>query len=314
MTMTTYPLIKVNGVDMDDAASRWGVRRDQPLRALPGLRTTSVVIPGRDGALWPVLDPYDMNAFNLKLIVFADGTTEDERSASLEQRLEALYFLMSQSPVELTYQIGPNAEDVRVAAGRLATSTTPDISEARDYAQIDFVFDLPDVFWRDATDGTYTSSNLTVGVPLKQFSAPFLAGSTAPVADLQFLVSGAWTQLTLVSNKMPGGVRDYNVNGQMRIDMNLTTDQSVYIDCGAQRAFLQASRSPAWADLTFDNEITSSVIVSGVDSAQTWLKTWPDASSGTFTEQLDRQMYFAIAAVGTAGPLALSIRGRRAFL
>lgn len=311
--MTTYPLIKVNGVDMDDVTGRWGVRRDQPLRTLPGLRTTNVTVPGRDGALWPVYDPYDVNMFSLKMVVFGDGTTDGERSSSLEKRLEALYFLVSQGPVELTYQVGPNTTDTRIAAGRLQAATSPEVSDARDYANVDFVFDLPDVFWRDADDGFYSAS-MALGVPLTQMTLPFLAGSTAPVSDLQILISGDWTQLTIVSNKMPNGVRDYSVNGQMRIDANITVDQSVFIDCGAQRALLQPSRSPSWGAIDYSSEITSSVIMTGLDSATDWLKVRPDASIGDFTDEASRQMYLSIAAVNTTGPLAVSIKGRRAFL
>jgi hypothetical protein len=252
--------------------------------------------------------------FTLKMVVFGDGTTEAERSASLEQRLEALYFLVSQSPVELSYQVGPDAESIRIAAGRLQAATSPEVGDARDFANVDFVFDLPDVFWRDAADSTYGLSNMAIGVPLKQMSIPFLAGSTAPVSDLRILISGDWTQLTLVSNKMPGGVRDYSVNGQMRIDANIASTQSVLIDCGAQRAFLQSSRSPSWTDLDYSNEMTSSVIMTGRDTAQSWLKMWPDASAGNFADEADRQMYLSLAAVNTTGPLAVSIRGRRAFL
>lgn len=311
--MTVYPIIKINGIDMEDPSGRWGVRREQGLRTLPGLRATSVVVPGRSGALWPAHDPYEANTFPLSLWVMGNGSNEAQQSADLEQNLESLYFLFTQSPVEVSYQMAPTG-GVRVALARVVSSSSPTPLDGRDAARLDVIFEIPGVFWRDAIPTELNNSTPELSWTWKQFEIPFLTGSTAPVDDLELMVTGPYTKLDIVGGRVINQVMDPAATTRLLYTGNIASTAALYIDCGNMRAWRQFVRDPSWEGVTKGVDETGFVSSSGIDSASAWLKCWPDASAGSFSNPADRKVFLTIRAMGATSQTKFRIRGRRAFL
>lgn len=315
--MATYPLIWVNGISMDDPSGRWGVRREQTYRSLPGLRATNVVVPGRSGSLYPAYDPYENNSFRLSLIVFGQGANIQAKTADLEANLEALNFLVSQYPVNLRYKMGPNTDDVRFAKGRVTASTTPDVYPGRDYATVDYIFDLPDVFWQDlAYRYQENVVDLTNG-NRHDVNMDFMAGGTAPVDDLEIIVAGPWANLRVTANQADG---NFDGNIGTRIACNSAIDQYhyVYINCGTMRAWRVTGTfggNPGdWDTIPKIDDMTNEFFSQGVYSATYWLRFLPNAGSGTFTNPADRKIILGMSAGTTDPDKSVFFRGRRAFL
>lgn len=310
--MTVYPQIAVNGIAMDDPAGRWAIRRDQGLRSLPGIRSSSITVPGRTGALWTAYEPHDVNTFTLSLFVVGQGADRFEKAANLEANLEAIFFLVSQTPVELTYTLQTNEE--RSALCRVVPSTTPTYV-SYEVAQVDFIFEMPDVYWRDA-DFTEVS-NLTPDLtypPWREFALSELSGATAPLSDMELILTGPFTKFDIVGGRVIDGVLDASVTTRLIYTGTISSSASLYIDCGNMRAYRQFVTDPSWDGVDKGVDETGNISASGVESATNWLKLWPDASGGTFSTPGDRKLYLTMRAQGATSATRFRLRAKRAFL
>lgn len=311
--MAVYPLVSVNDVPLDDPLQRWGVRRDLPARSLPGIRATNVTIPGRSGVLWDTDDPYDTNSFQIGLYVFGNGATENEITASIERNLESLFFLLSQPPLRLTYQW--SEEEYRVADARVISASNPVFLPGRDAATIDVIFDIPGVFWRDAFPSNFsTTVNTSNPLSFKSFDVFPLQGSTGPIEDLELILSGPFEDVDIVAGPLtPAGKFDPTIATRLSHSGTVNNTQSMYIDCGAMRAWRQGAANPTWEQVTRAYDKSGDWWASGRDSVSYWLRAWPVSILGGVT-QFDRSIYLAVRATGTNGTMRIQVRGKRAFL
>lgn len=310
--MTVYPQIAVNGIAMDDPSGRWAIRRDQGLRSLPGVRSSSITVPGRTGALWTAYEPHDVNTFTLSLFVVGQGADRFEKTANLEANLESIFFLVSQSPVELTYSL-QTGED-RTAMCRVVPSTTPTYI-SYEVAQVDFIFEMPDVYWRDADFIEITNSTPSLTYPSwREFVLTTMAGGTAAVSDLELMLTGPFTKFDIVGGRVIDGVMDPSVTTRLIYTGSISATAALYIDCGNMRAYRQFVTDPSWSGVDKGVDETGSVSSSGVEAATNWLKVWPDASGGTFSNPDDRKLFLTMRAQGATSGTRFRIRGKRAFL
>jgi hypothetical protein len=252
------------------------------------------------------------------MIVFGDGADKGEITTNLETNLESLHFLMSQTPVEISYALGPDSSDVRVAHGRLSSVTTPNVFSGRDYATVDYIFDIPDVFWRSA-DLLTSSTNMTISSSTSSYSPvslSMLSGSTAPIDDMEIVVGGPFTRLDIVGNRLgSNGKPNWSNNNLVRITANITSSQAIYVDCANMQVSRQSKVNPTWNQVTSSGDLTGAVITAGLESSMSWLKLWPDASDGTFSNPDDRQMFISMTGLNTGSSNHfVAMRGRSCWL
>lgn len=307
--MANYPIITINGVNLVDAANRWGISPSQNLfRNIPGLRATSIIVPGRSGVVWPSFDPYETTKFSLDIRVFGDlnAATQDSRYASIVATLESLYFLLSQTPAEIMVQTSSSTASRRVAYGRLVSMTEP-VFVNQDMAQLVAVYELPDVFWRG--EGWGSSGVLgTLTTSHQDIELTPLQGSTGPITDAQFFISGPFTTCR-ISQLLPGGTfAGFTVTGPV------ASGKHIFVDTGA----MIATQYDA-VDWTGNGggavDFTTKVDSYGSGIFSNWLTLLPTVSSGDdFTDETKRKVKVGTICTGTTSTATkFYCNGRRVY-
>lgn len=167
--------------------SRWKVSK---------VRGDNVVVPGRHGAIYVPDKKFEENELVLNMWVLGaeeDGSVPTGMTQRQKVRDNANKLL------KLFTQRNRLVRMAQVLAGGDTVETYAECLEAVDFtteaggtrAEMSFAMRMPDPFWQDTSDITYSSSTgLTVDVQLQltQFDA-----ATAPMDDLKVVVSGPAT-------------------------------------------------------------------------------------------------------------------------
>jgi hypothetical protein len=302
-----YPLLKVNGVSIDDPAGRWGISPEQPLRTLPGRRAYSVSVPGRAGVTVPRRSVRDAESFPVAVRVFGMGNTMSARATDLEANLQALDFLFTNNgevyPIQ--YISGPLASHIQQAYVRKIASSEPRRIGGGDAADVTFILEIPSGDWRDV--------NVTDVVLPYPFANPVtltgLNGSVNSIDDPLYILEGPFTDFTIADPVSGNWLRFTGGGALPRISAN----QFVRIDTQAMKAGYFNGFS--WTNLGSD--CTSFITSGGPDAGRGWLNLVPRMNG---TDPLSRSIKLTVNPTGTVTtPTAtglgtrLRIQARRSF-
>ena len=180
---STYPIVKINGVNALESSGRWGLDPSQPPRVTNVPTIQSVSVPGRDGLLWTPQGAHPSPLFTVTILIAGVGSTPDEQFTNAAQAAEEWGSLASTPQVPLEYWL--SASEARYATGRVASF---DVTQSSlDWLTCKMVFELVQPFW-------WTSLTPTVSTfaAVQNGADNNLTGftGTAPVIDSQFRVTG----------------------------------------------------------------------------------------------------------------------------
>jgi len=224
----------VDGVDLDDAQQRWVLDKDNPHQATPDVRSAAIAVPGRHGFIPAGGDVYGAGTLGLRLnVTDIDSAgvrqglvSEDAGHAQLRANQELLFGIMYKRHDLLTIRRRVNGV-WRRARGRVITSTRP--VEVDTYtSQVTVVFELPDPFWYDDTETTFTTASLTAGVETAVESTT-LGGGNAPIRPMLIMAPGPLTSLE---------VRDANTDRWVKLSISVLSDEAALIDTETMQAWI----------------------------------------------------------------------------
>lgn len=202
MTATTSETLSVNGVNLNTLAKNITSLTGR-LRA-PALRTDNVTVPGRHGSLRTVNKRYEEG--QIVLPMWVRGNDDDEASVGRETfftNVDTLTQLFRPGAGLLTvlHTLPDGSQRRALAECTEAINLTMVSGGEWPYATFSVALRVPSVFWEDVTatsvDLAYNfSGNVTQ-----------LAGTTAPIEDAIYTISGPCTSCT-VEARYDGGAMD----------------------------------------------------------------------------------------------------------
>ena len=225
---------EVDGVALDDTHQRWVLDADNPHQATPAVRSAAIAVPGRHGFIPAGGDVYGAGTLGLRLnVTDIDDTgarqahvSEDAGFTQLRANIETLFGIVYKLHDLVTIRRRVNGAWKRARA-RVIASTQP--VELDTYtAQVTFIFELPDPFWYDDTETTFTTDSLTNGVPTAVDSTE-LGGGNAPMRPALIMAPGPLSSLE---------VRDANTDRWVKLAISVLSDEAALIDTETMKAWI----------------------------------------------------------------------------
>ncbi|GGO63216.1 hypothetical protein [Nonomuraea cavernae] len=284
----------LDGVPLDHPAGCWRLKKGTQRRPLPGVRTVNLAVPGRSGDL-PVLGlDHEAATLGLAFTVYpytpsgADGGAEQ-----MEHNLEALGALLG-TRHRLMVLKWVTGSIVRVAGVTVEATSEPEYFAGAAMARLTAVVKIPEVYWRDEADSTWTGTLPGAG----QIVTP-LAGSTGPIVDSVLQVTGPAVQ---------PAVRDVATGGTVAYTDTVQAGHHLLVDCGRLTAAIVTTDT--W-DLDAGTDVTSDINATGPGSAFRWLHLTPAMAVG---DPHSRAVLVDTTASGTSAASQFEIRARRSYL
>ena len=224
MTTTTAETLSVNGVVLNTLAKNIQSLTGR-LRA-PALRTDNVTVPGRHGTLRTVNKRYEEG--QIVLPMWVRGNDDDEGSigrSTFYSNVDTLTQLFRPGSGLLTViHTLPDGSQRRVLAECTeAINMTMTAGGAWPYATFSVALRVPSVFWEDVDPVSVDLRNNYVG------DITALEGTTAPIEDAIYTVTGPCTSVTLEARYNGAAMDDpqyFTYSG------TIGTGQTLIIDSG----------------------------------------------------------------------------------
>lgn len=207
---STYPILKIAGVDLNDPSGRWDVLPGTTLLpAFPGRVETKVSTPGVPGYRAVAYAPGEpiKVAINMRFnavsgvgnrIIPGNGA---ERAAAIAANMDMFFYATALARqgyaglVRITKEL--KAGEVRMLSARMVASTEPDFNMGNDYATLQMVFEAPGGIWQDQNFSIFR----TTTVANKTITVEIPAG-TAPALENVIAFRGAYSKNTSDSNRI----------------------------------------------------------------------------------------------------------------
>lgn len=194
----------VNGVDLNTLAYNFTTRSGMHTTA--GLRGANPVTPGKDGSTYRPGKKRDENELNWKMwaspvtdlgVIPSSPTVAYTNWRANMDKLLALF----DSSTSLLWIV----QNGRECYADVLDAIDPEVAYGN-VGAFEVSLRVPDAFWRDTADRTYTSVTGTGAIKLHTMSE--FAGATAPMADLTYTVSGPVTN-PRVTDELTGHYVEY---------------------------------------------------------------------------------------------------------
>lgn len=184
----------VNGTRLDTLATNIEVKTGW-INA-PAMRGSNVVISGRHGEAWTPNKRFEPGFSVLSMWVSntnADGVRVDnDKYYAFRKNFDALLNVFDSSfgLLDVRHQWGPNVGDLRQAFCEVTGVITPEFHGSL-YGKFKVGLEIPDVFWQDVATQDWVSPTGASSIGVHNVTT--MAGSTAPMEDMQFQVLGPIT-------------------------------------------------------------------------------------------------------------------------
>lgn len=257
----------INGVALDQATKSWAVsERSKVLPAVPR-RVQSLTRPGRDGV---ILVPADFDVATFVLVV-----------NSPRANVEPLVALLTAPGAILT----DSTRAGRQAVIELVSIDYPRLAPGDRVVAVTAVFRIPGTFWRDTSDSTTATVDLSTG----SGSVTPWAGLSAPVADALIRVNGPATEVLAV---------DYLTGFGFQWIGTLTSSDSLIYNMDNQSAAITAGGS-----FTGGTDATAGLVMVGDR-----MRLWP-----VLDGSLDTAARLDVEIVGEGVASLAQVKGRAAY-
>lgn len=153
-----------------------------------------------------------------------EGTTLDEKRKNLDANIDYLTLLFSRRNKLLTVQRTLSDGTVRVAKAEVVTAIDP-VTVGLAHGKFSVELYIPEGFWRDAASSTLLSS-----APGSNLVVTGAVGATAPMQDLQFVITGPATN-PRITDVESGSYFQYN--GTISAGNTLTVNNSTMTISGS---------------------------------------------------------------------------------
>lgn len=158
--MAVYPIVKINGINLSDSQSRWGLHPSHPPRATGVPAIVSVNSPGRDGALWTAQGALSSQMFTVvvQLGLLHTSNDPDVRSRDVDRQVEWFRLLTGHPRLRIEHFL--TSSDWRLAEGRLVSFERSRPDGVLDQDVIKMVFEIPrGLWWSSFTNSTQAFNN-----------------------------------------------------------------------------------------------------------------------------------------------------------
>lgn len=224
MTNTTTETLSINGVVLNTLAKNITSLTGR-LRA-PGLRTANVTVPGRHGSIWSPNKRYDEGQIVLPMWVRGmDDNGGSQSRTTFYSNVDTLTQLFRPGDGLLTviHTLPDGSQRRALAECTDAIDMTSSGGGPFPYATFSVMLKVPSVFWEDVNLISVDLANGFTG------NVSQLAGTTAPIEDAVFTVSGPGTFVKVEARYDGNAMGDpvyWTYTG------NFGTGQTLKVDCG----------------------------------------------------------------------------------
>lgn len=237
--MSTYPIVKIAGIDLNDPSGRWeALPGTLMLPHFPGRVETRVPtpgVPGYRGVAYAPGEPMKIpivmrfNAVQTYANAIVPGGSSD-RMAAIHQNIDTFFYATALARqgyaglVEISKEVMPG--EVRVASARMIASAEPEFDVGSDHATMTLIFETPSGVWLDKEYTVYETTTLG-GASWHKVDIP---SGTAPQTENQIAFRGPYRSNTppyaSFANELGIGF-DLGFTGA---DVDLNSDDWVIID------------------------------------------------------------------------------------
>lgn len=294
--MATYSpfAVTVDGIRLDSSA--WNV--SAKTRALAAVRTADVVLPGTDGVSQSLND--DFEATTMTLTMWLVGTDENgiipsgsNAMAQCRANLDMLMFVFGTrhrllNVVETVDAVGTT----RQAFCKVVDSIAPEIA-AGGLGKFVVSLQVGDAMWQDEVLSEWSTTGVQSGVSVEVTT---LTGSTGPVSDAIFLVTGPVLNPQIV---------DLTTGAYVRLNLDLPAGVSWRVNSGTWSTRYGAGILLRSQDTT--GTPADAITVFGGGNAR-FLRLVPAISSNA------RRVFIYLSGSNFSAATSLGVRARRKFL
>lgn len=283
----------IDGVPLNDPAGRWFLEAETTRRALPAVRSTSVVTPRRHGEAFVGGDTFEPSRVGLSIIVTdKDAAGVDRGIIQTEENLEYLTAVLLRTDRLFRIEQHTRPGVSRVAYGRVVAGADPvtrDPMLLRRLLQL--VVKIPAVFWSDPAGPVVAQGPASPAVGV--LPLPALAGGSAPITDAIIRFKGPFNGVVAASDPASGAGLSWSGT--------LTATQYVFLNADTLKAHISTSAT-SWN--------TGTDATSGLDYPPPGpLVLTPSALAGGVSYSLNYSRPTALTSVDAVG-----VRAERRFL
>lgn len=198
MAVSTAETVSVDGFVLNTYA--YNISTLTGRLTTPDLRTKNIELPGRHGTLRVRNKKFQEGIYTLTMWVkgaLPDGSVPTQKIARrlFFENVDILVQIFTRRTGLINIQQVMPDGSVRQCNGEVLATVTPESSSANPLAKFNVAFTIPDVFWKDLSPITWASP---VGLPTSEIlTLDTFVGATAPMEDLQFMVTGQVSQFKL---------------------------------------------------------------------------------------------------------------------